>query len=106
MPLDLKQKNHVTILIEATVDAFTSEPFELLSERDYTVISTSLGVGEEVDIQIYDYTTDTFQSLKVGGDDVFLTKDYELVTFSRVSCILKFVKTITINPVGISVVSR
>lgn len=106
MPLNIKQHNHVNIAIEATTSAITSEPIELLSERDYTVIATTLGTGERVDVLVYDYSTDSFQPMKVGGDTVFMTENYDILTFSNVSCILKFQKTSTVVATGISIVSR
>lgn len=106
MPLNIKQRNNANIVIEATTSAFESEPVELVSERDYTVISTTLDIGEQVDVFIYDYATDTFQPLKVGGDIVIMTKNYDVLTFSNVSCVLKFVKSATTVASGVSLVSR
>lgn len=106
MPLNIKQRNHVNIVIEATTSASESSPIELVSERDYTVISTTLGAGEQVDVFIYDYATNAFQPLKVGGNIVIMTENYDVLTFSNVSCVLKFVKSATTIASGISVVSR
>lgn len=106
MTLSIKQRNHVKVVITATTSVSESEPIELVSERDYTVITTSLAAGEKIDVYIYDYATEVFQPLKVGGDIVIMTENYDVLTFSNVSCILKFIKTATAAATGVSVVSR
>lgn len=106
MPLTIKQRNHIVYLIEATVDPITSEPYELVTDKDYTIVTSTLGTGEEVIINIYDYSKDTFQPLKVNGDQVKMIKDFELLTFSGVSCIIQLVKSATVSPVGVTIVTR
>lgn len=106
MPLTIKQRNHIVYAIEATINAITSEPYELVTDKDYTIITSALGVGEEVIIHVYDYSKDTFQPLKVNGDSVKMVKDFELLTFSGVSCIIQIEKTSTTTPVGVTIVTR
>lgn len=106
MTLSIKQRNRVNVVIHATTAIAESEPIELVSERNYTVITTTLAAGERIDVYIYDYTTEVFQPLKVGGDIVIMTANYDVLTFSNVSCILKFIKTVTAANTGVSVVSR
>lgn len=106
MPVDIKQRNHVVIAIEATTEVAESEAIELLAERDYTIIASTLGASELVTVQVYDYTKEAYQPMKVGGDTVFMTQDYEILTFSRVSAVIKLNKTLTSQSVGVTVISR
>lgn len=106
MPLTLKQKNHVVPIIQATTDPYLSEPYELVTDKDYTIITSTLTGAEQITIHIYDYSKDIFQPLKINGDLVKMIVDYELLTFNGVSCIIKIEKTATVNPVGVTIVSR
>lgn len=106
MPLAIQQRNHVRIAIEATTAAIESSPIELVSERDYTILCSPLGLGEMVYVMVYDYTTDSFNQMRVGGNDVHMIPTYEVLTFSKVSCVIKLYKTATASAVGVSVVSR
>lgn len=106
MTLDIKQRNHINVVITATTTATESEPFELVSERSYTILSSTLGLGETVTVHVYDYATEAFIPMKVGGDTVYMTQNYQVLTFSNVSCVIKLVKSITASAVGVSILSR
>jgi hypothetical protein len=106
LPSTLKQKNHIVPIIPATLDAVLSEPYELITDKDYTLISSTLTGAEQITIHIYDYANDTFQPLKSSGDLVKMIMNYELLTFSGVSCVIKVEKTTTASPVGVTIVTR
>jgi hypothetical protein len=71
---------------------------------NYSVISSPLGTGEEVAVQIWNEASQSFQPFNREGEAVKLTKDHDWLTFDSVSLRVRFVKTITALPVGVALV--
>jgi len=106
MALTIKEKNHVTIHIEPTTDAVLSSEFELVSERNYTIICSPLQSGERIGILVYDYATQQFNQMYIGGFEVYMTQYHHVLTFQNVSCVIQIDKSETALPVGVSIASR
>lgn len=106
MSLTIKEKNHVITPVDATTSAVVSSEIELVSERNYTIISSPLQTGERVGILVYDYSTGLFNQMYIGGVEVYMTQFHHILTFQNVSCVIKIDKGITANPVGVSIASR
>ena len=92
------------VLIEATTSAVTTPLIEIRDLVNYTFTSSTLGTGEEILVEIYDFSlpTPNFGSLYVlDGARVRLSKDYEQLQNKCICYCDSFVKGATIsNPVG------
>lgn len=106
MSLNIKERNHVTIPIQPTTIAVVSDEIEFVSERNYTIISSPLQSGERVDVLVYDYANEQFNQMFIGGLEVFMTQNHEILTFARVGCVIKLSKGTTSTAVGVSIASR
>lgn len=106
MPLTIKERNNVTLLIEPTTAALDSGEIEFVSEKHYTIISSPLGAGERISVLVYDYAKDTFNQMYIGGNEVYMTQYHEVITFANVSCVIKLSKGATASTVGVSIASR
>jgi hypothetical protein len=99
-----------TVAIAPTTAAATSEAFELRASGsmqnpvNYSLISSALGTGEEVAVQIWNEADQAWQAMNRDGAAVKLIKDHDWLTFDSVSLRVRFVKTITALPVGVALV--
>lgn len=106
----ISANNTHIVAITPTVDVATSEPFELRASGsmqnpvNYSLISSPLGAGEEVAVEVWNEADQAFQPLNRDGAPVKLTQDNDWLTFDSVSLRVRFVKTATANAVGVSLV--
>lgn len=96
------------VLIEATTSAVTTAPIEIRDLVNYTFTSSTLGTGEEILVEIYDFSlpTPTWQPYMLNGSRVKLAKDYEQLQLSASAIVIRFVKGATSNPVGLTMSYR
>lgn len=106
MTLSIVQRNNVTIILAPTTSAITSEPYELVSDKSYTIFCTNLTGAETIDLEVYDHSTAQFQPLRFAGAVVSLKLNYELLTFNNNAMVIRFVKSVTTNPVGLNIIHR
>ena len=108
--MGISANNIHLVAIALTTAIATSEPFEIRASGsmqnpiNYSVISSPLGTGEEVAVQIWNEASQSFQPFNREGEAVKLTKDNDWLTFDSVSLRVRFVKTVTALPVGIALV--
>ena len=98
--------DNVQVVIVAKTAAETTAPIPLRDLVNYTLTSTTLGTGEEILGEIYDVTLEDWQPWMVGGDRVKLAQNYEQISVSNVSCMVRFVKSITASAVGLTMSNR
>ena len=96
------------VLIEATTNAVTTPLVEIRDLVNYTFTSSTLGTGEEILVEIYDFSlpTPTWQPYMLDGSQVKLAKDYEQLQISASAIVIRFVKGATSNPVGLTMSYR
>lgn len=96
------------VLIEATTSAVTTPLIEIRDIVNYTFTSSTLGTGEEILVEIYDFSlpTPTWQPYMLDGSQVKLAKDYEQLQISASAIVIRFVKGATSNPVGLTMSYR
>lgn len=96
------------IIIPATVNAVPSDPIELRDLVNYTVTSTTLGVGEAITAEIYDFsqTVPVWQPYMYSGVRVKLEKNVEQLQLSGSAILIRFTKTVTASPVGLTLSYR
>ena len=108
--MGISANNTHLVAIAPTTAIATSEPFDLRASGsmqnpiNYSVISSPLGTGEEVAVQIWNEASQSFQPFNRDGEAVKLTKDNDWLAFDSVSLRVRFVKTITALPVGVALV--
>ena len=70
---------HAKCFIEATTSAVTTPLVEIRDLVNYTFTSSTLGTGEEILVEIYDFSLPipTWQPYMLNGARVRLSKDYE-----------------------------
>jgi len=108
--MGISANNTHLVAIAPTTAIATSEPFEIRASGsmqnpiNYSVISSPLGTGEEVAVQIWNEASQSFQPFNREGEAVKLTKDNDWLTLDSVSLRVRFVKTITALPVGVALV--
>jgi len=98
--------DNVLVVIIAKTAAETTSPIPLRDLVNYTLTCTALGASEEIICEIYDVTTEDWQPWMVDGDRVKFAQDYEQITISNVSCFVRFIKTVTATPVGLTMSHR
>jgi hypothetical protein len=96
------------VLIEATTNTVTTPLVEIRDLVNYTFTSSTLGTGEEILVEIYDFSlpTPTWQPYMLNGSRVKLAKDYEQLQLSASAIVIRFVKSATSNPVGLTMSYR
>ena len=98
------------VAIAATTEAATSEAFELRSTAsmqnpvNYSVISSPLGAGEKVSVEIWNEAGSAWQAFNRDGGPVELTQHNDWLPLDAVSLRVRFVKTVTADAVGVSFV--
>ena len=92
------------VLIEATTSVVTTPLVEIRYIVNYTFTSSTLGTGEEILVEIYDFSlpTPTWQPYMLNGSRVKLAKDYEQLQITASAIVIRFVKGATSNPVGLT----
>lgn len=92
------------VIIPATTNAVTSNPIEIRDLVNYTFTSTTLATGEEILVEIYDFSlaTPDWQPYMLNGSRVKLAKDYEQLQLSASSILVRFVKGVTASEVGLT----
>lgn len=99
------------VAIAPTTAAATSEVFELRATGsmqnpiNYSAISSPLGNGEEVAVQLWNEADQGWQAMNRDGAAVKLTKDNDWLTFDSVSLRVRFVKGVTVSAVGVAFIS-
>ena len=106
MPLSIVTRNNYKVLIEATTNAIVSDAFEFRLDKNYTIITSPLAVGEIITIEVYNIGTDTWQAFKLSGSSVTLSKDYEILLLSDIGLVCRFSKPITTNQVSLIIVGK
>jgi len=91
------------VVIEAQTAAVTTDLIELRNHINYSYSCSTLGVGEEILVEIYDVSKSAWQPYMVDGDRVKLAKDYEQLHFRQVSALIRFIKPLTAQDVGLAV---
>ena len=96
------------VLIEATTSAVTTPLVEIRDIVNYTFTSSTLGTDEEILVEIYDFSLPipTWQPYMLDGERVRLSKDYEQLQISASAIVIRFVKSATSNPVGLTMSYR
>lgn len=96
------------VLIDATTNAVTTPLVEIRDLVNYTFTSSTLGTGEEILVEIYDFSlpTPTWQPYMLDGSRVKLAKDYEQLQITASAIVIRFVKGTTTNPVGLTMSYR
>jgi len=108
--MGISANNTHLVAIAPTTAIATSEPFEIRASGsmqnpiNYSVISSPLGTGEEVAVQIWNEASQSFQPFNREGGAVKLTKDNDWLALDSLSLRVRFVKTITALPVGVALV--
>lgn len=92
------------VIIPATTSAVTTAPIEIRDLVNYTFTSSTLGIGEEILVEIYDFSlpTPTWQPYMLNGSRVKLAKDYEQLQLNASSILVRFVKGATASDVGLT----
>ena len=90
------------ILIASKTDAETSNPVTIYAHTQYTLLSSTLGAGEEILGEIYDPTKTAWQPWYFAGNRVKLAQNQEQFFFDGVSAIVRFVKPATTAQVGLT----
>ncbi len=99
------------VAIAPTTAAATSDVFELRASGsmqnpvNYSLISSPLGVGEEIAVEIWNEARQAFQPMNRDGAAVKLTKNNDWLTFDSVSLRVRFVKGVTVSAVGVAFIS-
>lgn len=99
---------HVVAIAPTTAIA-TSEAFDLRASGsmqnpvNYSVICSTLGVGEEIAVEIWNEADQKFQPFNRDGAAVKLTQNNNWLAFDSLSLRVRFVKTATALPVGVSI---
>lgn len=98
------------VAIAATTLAATSEAFELRATAsmqnpvNYSVISSPLGAGEKVTVEIWNEASNAWQVFNREGAPVELTQNNDWLGLDAVSLRVRFVKTATAAAVGVALV--
>lgn len=91
-----------TIVIVAKTQAETTAPFAIRANTSYTLICSELASDEEIPIEVYDPALEDFTQLYDGGYAVKFAQNYQKITFTNESMIIRFVKPVTIAEVGLT----
>ena len=91
-----------TIVIVAKTQAETTVPFAIRANTSYTFICSELASNEEIPIEVYDPSVEDFVQLYDDGDAVKFTSGYHKINFKDESMLIRFVKSITSENVGLS----
>jgi hypothetical protein len=94
---------HYGVLIAAKLEAETTDLIELRNHINYSFSCSTLGTGEEILVEIYDVTKNEWQPYFIGGSRVKLAQNYQQLHFEKVSALIRFVKPVTVAPVGLFV---
>lgn len=96
-------RNTYNVFLEPTIAAVVTDEYELRPFKKYTINSSALSGSEEITVEILDQSTSEWQELKIGGDTVKLAHKYEMLLFSDIGMIIRFNKSSTASPVGITI---
>lgn len=90
------------IVLPAGTAAIVSTPFEVRDTTPYTLTCSTLGVGEEIVVEIYDFSTGLWQNLYADGILVKFSHQHEQICVKDSSMLLRLSKTITASNVGVT----
>lgn len=90
------------VVIVAKTQAETTAPFAIRANIAYTFICGELTGSEEVAVEVYDPSVEDFVQLYDDGDAVKFTSGYHKINFEKESMLIRFVKSITSENVGLS----
>lgn len=108
--MGISANNVHLVAIAATLAAATSEAFEIRASGsmqnpvNYSVISSPLGAGEKVSVEVWNEASQAFQPFNREGAPVELTEDNDWLPLDSLSLRVRFVKTVTAAPVGVALV--
>lgn len=91
------------ILIASKTDAETTAPFAIRANTSYTLICSELASDEEIPIEVYDPALEDFTQLYDEGLEVKFAQNYHKINFAEESMLIRIVKPITDDAVGITV---
>ena len=91
-----------TVLIQAKTEAETTIGMNLKAGVKYTLLSSTLGAGEEIVGEVYDPSRSVWQPWHHQGYEVKLVQKHEQMLLSDVSSFVRFVKSSTSQPVGLT----
>lgn len=108
--MTISANNIHLVAIAPTTAIATSESFEIRASGsmqnpiNYSLISSPLGVGESVAVEIWNEATNAFQPFMREGAAVTLTQNNEWLPLDSLSLRIRLVKTVTAQAVGVSIV--
>lgn len=91
------------VLIVAKTEAETTAPFAIRANTSYTLICSELASDEEIQIEVYDPALEDFTQLYDDGLEVKFARNYHKINFAEESMLIRIVKPITDEAVGITV---
>lgn len=91
------------IVLPADTAAIVSTPFEVRDTTSYTLTCSTLGVGEEIVFEIYDFSTGLWQLLYVDGTQVKFSQYNEQIYIKDSSMLLRLTKDVTASAVGVAI---
>lgn len=94
--------DEVKIIMTAKTAAETTLPIPLRANTRYTLLSSTLGANEEVLGEIYDPSRSVWQPWYYAGNRVKLAQNQEQFFFDGMSSLVRFVKSITAEGVGLT----
>jgi hypothetical protein len=90
------------ILIDSKTDAETTNPVTIHAHTQYTLLASTLSAGEEVLGEIYDPSRGVWQAWFFSNNRVKLAQNQEQFFFDAASAIVRFVKPVTAQAVGLT----
>ena len=95
--------DEVVVMITAKTAAETTAPFPIRANTKYTLLGSTLGISEDVLGEIYDPSKSAWQAWYYEGLRVKLTQYQEQLCIENISAMIRFVKPITSQAVGLSI---
>jgi len=90
------------VLIQAKAEAETTIGMNLKAGAKYTLLSSTLGVNEKIVGEVYDPSRSVWQPWYHQGYEVKLTQNNEQWFLDGVSSFVRFIKSSTSQPVGLT----
>lgn len=94
--------DEIQVLIDAKTLSETTLPIPLRANVKYTLLSSTLGAGEEIVGEIYDPSRSAWQPWYYAGNRVKLAQNQEQFFFDGASALVRFVKPVTTAEVGLT----
>jgi len=91
------------VIIVAKTEAETTEPFAIRANTSYTFICSQLASDEEIPIEVYDPSLEDFTQLYDDCYEVKFAQNHNKINFANESMLIRIVKPITDEDVGLTV---